>query len=72
MSCFVWGLDVALFGNDRTALCRRRGNVVTHKVLTWLNKDTMQVAGIIERMFEELDSFEQPSTIVVDVIDMTR
>ena len=28
----------------------------------------MQVAGIIGRMFEELDSFEQPSTIVVDVI----
>ena len=64
----VWGLDVARFGNDRTALCRRRGNVVTHKVLTWRNKDTMQVAGIIGRMFEELDSFEQPSTIVVDVI----
>jgi len=42
--------------------------VVTHKVLTWRNKDTMQVAGIIGRMFEELDSFEQPSTIVVDVI----
>ena len=64
----VWGLDVARFGNDRTALCRRRGNVVTHKVLTWRNKDTMQVAGIIGRMFDELDSFEQPSTIVVDVI----
>ena len=59
---------MARFGNDRTALCRRRGNVVTHKVLTWRNKDTMQVAGIIGRMFEELDSFEQPSTIVVDVI----
>ena len=64
----VWGLDVARFGNDRTALCRRRSNVVTHKVLIWRNKDTMQVAGIIGRMFDELDSFEQPSTIVVDVI----
>ena len=46
----VWGLDVARFGNDRTALCRRWSNVVTHKVLTWRNKDTMQVAGIIGRM----------------------
>ena len=39
----VWGLDVARFGNDRTALCRRRGNVVTHKVLTWRNKDIIQI-----------------------------
>ena len=58
----------SLFGNDRTALCRRRGNMVTRKVLTWRNKDNMQVAGVIGRMFDELDSFEQPSTIVVDVI----
>jgi len=36
--------------------------VFTHKVLTWRNKDTMQVAGIIGRMFEEIGSFEQPST----------
>ena len=39
--------------------------MVTHKVLAWRNKDTMQVAGIIGRMFEELDSFEQPSTFVL-------
>jgi hypothetical protein len=64
----IWGLDVARFGNDRTALCRRQGNVVTHKVMTWRNKDTMQVAGIIARMFDDLPSHEQPSTIVVDVI----
>ena len=56
------------FGNNRTALCRRPGNVVTQNVLTWRNKDTMQVAGVIGRMFDELDSFEQPSKIVVDVI----
>ena len=59
---------VYVFGNDRTALCRRRGNMVTRKVLTWRNKDNMQVAGVIGRMFDELDSFEQPSKTVVDVI----
>ncbi len=64
----IWGLDVARFGNDRTALCRRQGNVVTHKVMTWRNKDTMQVAGIIARMYDDLPTHEQPQTIVVDVI----
>jgi len=28
----VWGLDVAAFGSDRTALCKRRGNEVTEPI----------------------------------------
>jgi len=64
----VWGLDVARFGNDRTALCQRHGNVVTHKVKTWRSLDTMQISGKIARMYEDLDARERPSVIVVDVI----
>jgi len=32
----VWGLDVARFGSDRSALCKRRGNAVTEPIKTWI------------------------------------
>jgi len=38
----VYGLDVARFGSDRTALVKRKGNVVL-EVKSWGGLDTMQV-----------------------------
>ena len=39
----LWGLDVARFGTDSSALCRRQGNVVLGTVKTWKSHDRPQV-----------------------------
>lgn len=62
----VWGLDVARFGDDRTALCKRRGNCVPEVVKTWRQKETMQVAGIIHEEYRL--TRDKPRSINVDVI----
>lgn len=69
----VWGLDVARFGDDRTALCKRQGNVVMEPLRSWRQKDTMQVAGIIADEYKRVQQVEPdllPSEILVDVIGL--
>lgn len=64
----LWGLDVARFGDDATALCKRRGGVVTEKVKTWRNKDTMQTVGLVKAEWDSTPHAERPAEILVDVI----
>lgn len=64
----VWGVDVARFGSDRTALCKRRGNTVPEPIKTWRQKDTMQVAGLIYLEWQNTPPDARPSNIAVDVI----
>ena len=64
----VWGLDVARFGEDRTALCKRWGNKVLEKLQWWHGKDNMQVAGLIRREYEDTKEHRQPDRILVDSI----
>jgi len=42
----VYGIDVARFGDDRSVLCKRRGNVVV-EFKTWQGLDLMQLTGAI-------------------------
>lgn len=61
-----WGLDVARFGDDRTALAKRCGNALLEKVKWWAGKDTMQTAGLLKL---EYDSAKiKPLAIFIDVI----
>jgi hypothetical protein len=62
----VWGLDVARFGDDDSALCKRHGRVVPMPVKTWKGYDTMQLVGALK--FEYDSAKEKPSAINVDVI----
>lgn len=62
----VWGLDVARFGSDRTALAKRWGNTLTEPVKSWRGKSTMEVCGLV--MAEYLASEHKPDIIAVDVI----
>lgn len=64
----IWGLDVARFGNDRTALAIRRGQKLVEPVAAWRNLDTMQTAGRIVRLWEDTPMDDRPSRIMVDVI----
>jgi hypothetical protein len=66
----VWGLDVARFGSDRSALCKRQGNVVTESIRTWKNLDLMQLTGAVVAEFNVLSPSEQPREILVDSIGL--
>jgi phage terminase large subunit len=66
----VWGLDVARFGTDKTALCKRKGNVVTEPIKTWRNKDLMEICGIILNEYETTRWSERPAEILVDSIGL--
>jgi phage terminase large subunit len=61
----VYGLDVARFGDDRTVLCKRQGNVVI-EIRAWSGADLMQTVG---RVMHEADT-DKPSEICVDSIGL--
>lgn len=61
----VYGVDVARFGTDRTALCKRRGNVVL-EIKSWGGLDLMQTVGAIVNE-AKLDA---PEEICVDTIGL--
>ena len=64
----VWGVDVARFGSDASALCKRKGNAVTEPVKLWRNLDTMQLTGAIKAEYDRTD--EKPLEIYVDAIGL--
>ena len=65
----VWGLDVARFGTDKTALAKRQGQVIT-EVARWQGLDLMQTVGRVKAEYDGLPSNLRPREILVDVIGM--
>ena len=61
----VIGVDPARFGEDRTAIVRRKGRKVT-EIEAHSKLDTMQVAGLARRIIEK----EKPAAVFVDVIGL--
>jgi len=66
----VWGLDVARFGTDKSALCKRKGNVITEPIKSWRNKDLMEICGIILNEYETTTWSDRPVEILVDSIGL--
>jgi hypothetical protein len=64
----IWGLDVARFGEDRSALCKRQGNALLEPIRAWSGKDTMQTAGILKLEYDS--AVLKPTRINVDVIGL--
>lgn len=64
----VWGLDVARYGDDDTALAKRRGNVLLEPVKSWKKLDLMQTAGRVYQEWRETPAESRPNAINVDVI----
>ncbi len=62
----IWGLDVARFGDDSTALAKRQGNMQLEITREWYGLDTMQTCGQI--IAEYNDAYKKPAVINVDVI----
>jgi phage terminase large subunit len=64
----VWGLDVARFGSDRSALAKRQGQVLVEPVKSWQNKDLMEMAGIVLAEFDATPYRLKPQAIYIDAI----
>ncbi|HTY66607.1 MAG TPA: terminase B [Alphaproteobacteria bacterium] len=64
----IWGLDVARFGADRTALAKRRGNVLLEPVKHWRNKDLMASAERVADEYNACEEADRPFAIMVDSI----
>jgi len=64
----VWGLDVARFGDDRTALAKRQANELIQPVVSWHGMDTMQTAGRVFAEWRDTVPEMRPASILVDVI----
>lgn len=65
-----WGVDCARFGDDRSALAKRRGNALMEPVQWRRGLDTMQVAGWIKSEWDHTPPSERPSEINVDAIGL--
>jgi phage terminase large subunit len=61
----VYGLDVARFGDDRSVLCKRRGNVVL-EFKVWQGLDLMQLTGAIINEAK----LDKPAEVCVDSIGL--
>jgi hypothetical protein len=66
----VWGLDVARFGNCRTALCKRKGNTLLEPIKSWHKRDLMEVSGLILAEYEDTLPENLPVEILVDAIGL--
>lgn len=66
----VWGVDVARGGSDRSALCKRRGQVVLEPVKTWRTTDLMVLTGQIMAEYKACAPSEKPQDILVDAIGL--
>ena len=63
----IWGLDVARFGGDNSALCVRQGNTV-FEITAFSSMDLMQLCGVIKNRYDDATVLEKPQEILIDVI----
>mgnify|MGYP006427252333 CR=1 FL=1 len=66
----VWGVDVARYGSDSSALAKRRGAVVPAPVAVWKDYDIMQVTGAVKAEYDACEPNDRPEEILVDSVGM--
>lgn len=62
----IWGLDVASFGPNATALVKRQSNWVTQPARKWKGLDPMQVVAAVQEEYEITSPNMRPYDITVD------
>lgn len=65
---FIWGVDVARYGNDRTTLCKRAGPYIPEPIMAWQGKDLHETAGRIRFEYEGTPDDQKPKEILIDSI----
>ena len=66
----VWGVDVARFGDDRTALAKRQANKLIEPVKHWSGTDLMVTAGKIKAEYDATHYDMRPREILIDAIGL--
>jgi len=66
----VWGVDVARFGDDRTAVAKRQANKLLEPVKSWVSTDLMATVGKIKAEYDSTPSVQKPSEILIDIIGL--
>lgn len=64
----IWGLDVARFGDDRTALAKRRNRMLAEPIIFWQGLNLMQTVQRIKTMWEGTEVDDKPYAICIDAI----
>jgi phage terminase large subunit len=65
----IWGLDVGRFGDDPSALYKRKGNVRMDGRI-WHGLDTMQTVAVLKGEWDATAPHERPEEILVDSIGL--
>lgn len=68
-STMIYGVDVARFGSDKSALAKKKGNVIT-EVKRWRGLDLMQLVGAIKAEYESEEPEDRPLNIYIDSIGL--
>lgn len=63
-----WGLDVARFGDCRTALSKRAGSVLYEPTKWWRQRDTVEIGGLTQKEVDDCESHLRNPIIIVDAI----
>jgi hypothetical protein len=66
----VWGLDVARFGSDRSALAKRQGKKLIEPIRWWAGLDLMAIAAKVKLEYDTTPQPLRPEQINVDVIGL--
>lgn len=64
----IWGLDVARFGDDRSALAMRRNRMLMEPIRFWQGLDGIQLAERVRALWQNMPEDDKPSSICIDVI----
>lgn len=65
----TYGVDVARFGSDKSALAKKKGNVIID-IKKWAGLDLMQLTGAIKAEYDAEDFKDRPMHIYVDSIGL--
>ena len=66
----VWGVDIARFGDDRTAIAKRQANRLLEPIKHWSGTDLMVTAGKIKAEYDETQYDMRPCEILIDAIGL--
>lgn len=69
----IWGVDVARYGDDRSALAKRRGDAQLEPVKSWRAMSVTQVADLVKEEYELVRTSKPqlvPKLINIDVIGL--
>jgi len=65
----TYGVDVARFGSDKSALAKKKGNVIV-EVKKWSGLDLMQLTGAIKAEYDTEEPHNRPLSIYIDSIGL--